>query len=183
MELTPLRQSLVGVPGKSGLSVEQRKRLTIAVELVANPSIVFMDEPTSGELPTGSYRQSQHASLLHVRMRCGRSRWYACRVHGMACCKDQTGALAHTCGMQLRMVGSMMHIAHAARLHVQAWMHARLPLSCAPFATRLTPAAQWYVPHAMNEAEHLALQLLGHRQGGPSLHAAACHEDSACIVL
>ena len=32
----------------SGLSVEQRKRLTIAVELVANPSIIFMDEPTSG---------------------------------------------------------------------------------------------------------------------------------------
>ena len=31
-----------------GLSVEQRKRMTIAVELVANPSIVFMDEPTSG---------------------------------------------------------------------------------------------------------------------------------------
>ena len=30
--------------------MEQRKRLTIAVELVANPSIVFMDEPTSGEL-------------------------------------------------------------------------------------------------------------------------------------
>ncbi len=41
----------VGVPGHSGLSVEQRKRLTIAVELVANPSIVFMDEPTSGEQP------------------------------------------------------------------------------------------------------------------------------------
>ena len=28
--------------------MEQRKRLTIAVELVANPSIIFMDEPTSG---------------------------------------------------------------------------------------------------------------------------------------
>ena len=38
----------MGVPGATGLSVEQRKRLTIAVELVANPSIVFMDEPTSG---------------------------------------------------------------------------------------------------------------------------------------
>ncbi|PWA73251.1 pleiotropic drug resistance protein 2 [Artemisia annua] len=31
-----------------GLTIEQRKRLTIAVELVANPSIIFMDEPTSG---------------------------------------------------------------------------------------------------------------------------------------
>ncbi|CAN1747659.1 ABC transporter G family member 39 [Linum perenne] len=33
---------------RQGLSTEQRKRLTIAVELVANPSIIFMDEPTSG---------------------------------------------------------------------------------------------------------------------------------------
>jgi hypothetical protein len=38
----------VGLPGIDGLSTEQRKRLTIAVELVANPSIIFMDEPTSG---------------------------------------------------------------------------------------------------------------------------------------
>lgn len=37
-ELGPLKDSLVGLPGASGLSVEQRKRLTIAVELVANPS-------------------------------------------------------------------------------------------------------------------------------------------------
>ncbi|XP_050145538.1 pleiotropic drug resistance protein 1-like isoform X1 [Malus sylvestris] len=48
VELNPLRQALVGLPGASGLSTEQRKRLTIAVELVANPSIIFMDEPTSG---------------------------------------------------------------------------------------------------------------------------------------
>ncbi|EFJ13280.1 hypothetical protein SELMODRAFT_424638 [Selaginella moellendorffii] len=48
VELTPLRNALVGLPGVSGLSVEQRKRLTIAVELVSNPSIIFMDEPTSG---------------------------------------------------------------------------------------------------------------------------------------
>ncbi|OQU85489.1 hypothetical protein SORBI_3004G254100 [Sorghum bicolor] len=48
VELTPLRGALVGLPGVNGLSTEQRKRLTIAVELVANPSIVFMDEPTSG---------------------------------------------------------------------------------------------------------------------------------------
>ena len=42
VELTPLRNALVGIPGVSGLSVEQRKRLTIAVELVANPAVVFM---------------------------------------------------------------------------------------------------------------------------------------------
>ncbi|ONK66657.1 uncharacterized protein A4U43_C06F10630 [Asparagus officinalis] len=48
VELKPLREALVGLPGVNGLSTEQRKRLTIAVELVANPSIIFMDEPTSG---------------------------------------------------------------------------------------------------------------------------------------
>ncbi|KAK3210798.1 hypothetical protein Dsin_015504 [Dipteronia sinensis] len=48
VELTSLRGALIGLPGVDGLSTEQRKRLTIAVELVANPSIVFMDEPTSG---------------------------------------------------------------------------------------------------------------------------------------
>jgi len=48
VELGPLRSALVGLPGINGLSTEQRKRLTIAVELVANPSIIFMDEPTSG---------------------------------------------------------------------------------------------------------------------------------------
>lgn len=48
LELNPLEHTLIGVPG-SGLSVEQRKRLTIAVELVAKPSIlIFLDEPTSG---------------------------------------------------------------------------------------------------------------------------------------
>ncbi|KAH9780008.1 ABC transporter G family member 37 [Citrus sinensis] len=48
IELDGIKDSLVGLPGVNGLSTEQRKRLTIAVELVANPSIIFMDEPTSG---------------------------------------------------------------------------------------------------------------------------------------
>jgi ABC-type multidrug transport system ATPase subunit len=44
VELDVLRDALVGQPGVSGLSTEQRKRHTIAVELVANPSIIFMDD-------------------------------------------------------------------------------------------------------------------------------------------
>ncbi|KAK8520248.1 hypothetical protein V6N12_004205 [Hibiscus sabdariffa] len=48
IELNDVKDALVGIPGLSGLSTAQRKRLTMAVELVANPSIIFMDEPTSG---------------------------------------------------------------------------------------------------------------------------------------
>ncbi|KAM0364299.1 hypothetical protein ACHAO7_011346 [Fusarium culmorum] len=40
--------AIIGVPGE-GLNVEQRKRLTIGVELVARPQLLlFLDEPTSG---------------------------------------------------------------------------------------------------------------------------------------
>ncbi|KAE8697218.1 ABC transporter G family member 42 [Hibiscus syriacus] len=48
IELDEIKDALVGIPFVSGISPEQRKRLTIAVELVSNPSIIFMDEPTSG---------------------------------------------------------------------------------------------------------------------------------------
>lgn len=48
VELDNLKDAIVGLPGITGLTTEQRKRLTIAVELVANPSIIFMDEPTTG---------------------------------------------------------------------------------------------------------------------------------------
>ncbi|KFA54591.1 hypothetical protein S40293_02258 [Stachybotrys chartarum IBT 40293] len=48
LEMLPYAEAVVGVPGE-GLNVEQRRRLTIAVELVAKPDILlFFDEPTSG---------------------------------------------------------------------------------------------------------------------------------------
>eukprot|EP00808_Paulinella_micropora_P013403 g48123.t1 len=46
--LLPIQDKIVGVLGESGLSMDQRKCLTIAVELVSNPSILFLDEPTTG---------------------------------------------------------------------------------------------------------------------------------------
>ncbi|KAJ5307581.1 ABC multidrug transporter atrF [Penicillium atrosanguineum] len=48
LELHDLADTLIGYVG-AGLSVEQRKRVTIGVELVSKPSIlIFLDEPTSG---------------------------------------------------------------------------------------------------------------------------------------
>ena len=48
LEMSEYADAVVGVPGE-GLNVEQRKRLTIGVELAAKPQLLlFLDEPTSG---------------------------------------------------------------------------------------------------------------------------------------
>jgi ABC-type multidrug transport system ATPase subunit len=48
LEMREFADAVIGVPGE-GLNVEQRKRLTIGVELAARPQLlVFFDEPTSG---------------------------------------------------------------------------------------------------------------------------------------
>ncbi|XBW37938.1 hypothetical protein QEN19_003520 [Hanseniaspora menglaensis] len=48
LDMEPYADAVVGVMGE-GLNVEQRKRLTIGVELAAKPKLLmFLDEPTSG---------------------------------------------------------------------------------------------------------------------------------------
>ncbi|GAA5896350.1 uncharacterized protein JCM6883_006876 [Sporobolomyces salmoneus] len=47
LDLTHLQDAIIGTPA-AGLNPEQRKRLTIAVEVVSRPSILFCDEPTTG---------------------------------------------------------------------------------------------------------------------------------------
>lgn len=75
VELTALRDLLVGVPGGTGLSMEQRKRLSIAVELIPNPSVVLMDEPTTGQPcaqetnPARVLMWTSHVGILTVFVR------------------------------------------------------------------------------------------------------------------
>lgn len=48
LELDPLEHTMIGTVLNGGMSFEQKKRVSIGVELVANPAILFLDEPTTG---------------------------------------------------------------------------------------------------------------------------------------
>ena len=62
LELIPLENTLIGTESTGGMSFEQKKRVSIGVELAANPSILFLDEPTTG---MHSYSHSHSHSLSH----------------------------------------------------------------------------------------------------------------------
>jgi ABC-type multidrug transport system ATPase subunit len=48
MGLTHVANTMIGSETKRGVSGGERKRVSIATELVTNPSLLFLDEPTSG---------------------------------------------------------------------------------------------------------------------------------------
>lgn len=45
-----IESRLIGDPVIGGISHGQRKLVSIGVELAANPSILFLDEPTTGRV-------------------------------------------------------------------------------------------------------------------------------------
>ncbi|KAK4151109.1 ABC-2 type transporter-domain-containing protein [Chaetomidium leptoderma] len=75
LELRVICDALIGVPG-AGLSIEQRKRVTLGVELVAKPTLLFLDEPTSG-----LDGQSAYNIVRFLRRLVGGGQAVLCTIH------------------------------------------------------------------------------------------------------
>ena len=73
--LTPFADDLIGDDVMPGVSPEVRKKVTIAVELVMDPSVLFLDEPT-----TGLDSASAFAVASTVRRTCS-SKAVLCTIH------------------------------------------------------------------------------------------------------
>ena len=76
LSLDEIAEHKIGIKGKGGLSVGQFKRLTVAVELAANPALIYLDEPTSG-LDATAAETTMHA----VKRLCDSGRTILCTIH------------------------------------------------------------------------------------------------------
>lgn len=59
-------KTLVGTPIRKGISGGQKRRVSIASQLVSCPKILFLDEPTSGLDSTASFEVMSYAKRLAV---------------------------------------------------------------------------------------------------------------------
>jgi ABC-type multidrug transport system ATPase subunit len=76
LELTDIRNRLIGDADEVSLSPGQLKRVTIGVELVANPAILFLDEPTTGLDSRGA-----QTVVRVIRRVAARGRAVVCTIH------------------------------------------------------------------------------------------------------
>jgi len=68
--LTHLAETVVGGETGSGLSGGQKRRLSVALQLLRLPSVIFVDEPTSGILTITNDNIFQISQLFSPRFGC-----------------------------------------------------------------------------------------------------------------
>ena len=67
---------LVGTPIRKGLSGGQKRRLSIASQLITAPKILFLDEPTSGLDSVASYEVMKYLRVVAKRHKvCPEGSW------------------------------------------------------------------------------------------------------------
>jgi len=64
LNLTGCADVLIGGEMIKGISGGQRKRTSVGVELVTNPKLVFLDEPTSGAHTLDFWKISSRTKVL-----------------------------------------------------------------------------------------------------------------------
>lgn len=57
-------KTLIGTPIQKGISGGQKRRVSVASQLITSPKILFMDEPTSGLDSTASYEVISYLKKL-----------------------------------------------------------------------------------------------------------------------
>tara|TARA_R110002060_G_scaffold12804_6_gene18232 strand:+ start:175 stop:438 length:264 start_codon:yes stop_codon:yes gene_type:complete len=54
------QHTLIGTPIRKGISGGQKRRLSVAAQLITAPKVMFLDEPTSGLDSAASYEVIQY---------------------------------------------------------------------------------------------------------------------------
>lgn len=57
-------KTLIGTPIRKGISGGQKRRVSVAAQLITCPKIIFLDEPTSGLDSTASYEVMSFVKAL-----------------------------------------------------------------------------------------------------------------------
>ncbi|KAI9919754.1 hypothetical protein PsorP6_017258 [Peronosclerospora sorghi] len=76
MGLATCRETLVGDLFRKGLSGGQKRRLSIALELLSNPSLLILDEPTSGLDASAT-----HSVMKFILNLCAAGKTVLCTIH------------------------------------------------------------------------------------------------------